>query len=268
MIRKALVMMLVALGPLAMPRVWAADDAAGDQERAKVEEEQKRAEQERARAEAEAKKAAEEQKKHEAELKAAQAKEQQRRTEELRRVQEQLQAEMQWVQKAAEQEIRRAQEEMKHAQEIGRVHLIEPWGNPWEQDKEFDKIRVLFDMAEAQHEIVMMMIEDNRIDDVVKETQKIMQLGFPDRYDLFLLNEIDEVVDRLVQKSQDDAAIRVLEIGKNALRHPEAKVGLLMQVAKIHRKHKRNDLAIQAYREAISLNQRLLTEKAQESPKK
>ncbi|MBI2841208.1 MAG: hypothetical protein HYX75_23060 [Acidobacteria bacterium] len=176
---------------------------------------------------------------------------------------EQMKAVMERAQATAQEEMRRAQSQMRQMQ-----ILIQPWANPLEVDKEFDKVRVLFDMAQAQHEIVMILIEDGKYDEATQETSKIMRLGFPERYDLFLLNEIDEVVGELERRSQDDMAIKVLETGKGCLRHPEAKAGLLMEVARLHKKHNRKDLAIKTYREAVSLQQQVLAQKIAAQEKK
>lgn len=190
--------------------------------------------------------------------------EQEKRAMELRKQREdQMKAVMERAQATAQEEMRRAQSQMRQMQ-----ILIQPWANPLEVDKEFDKVRVLFDMARAQHEIVMILIEDGRYDEATQETSKIMKLGFPERYDLFLLNEIDEVVGELERRSQDDMAIKVLETGKGCLRHPEAKAGLLMEVARLHKKHNRKDLAIKTYREAVSLQQQVLAQKVSAPEKK
>lgn len=170
-----------------------------------------------------------------------------------------MRAELERAMAAHRQEMMQAQRE---AQEMARQMLIQPWANPWEADKDFDKVRVLFDMAQAQHEIIMLLIESGQFNDAVQESVKILKMGFPERYDLFLLNEIDEIVDQLVNRSQDEAAIKVLENGKTCLRHPEAKAGLLMQVARLHKKHNRKDLAIKTYREAMALQQEALSEMA------
>jgi len=160
------------------------------------------------------------------------------------------------------------QEGKRRAEEMARRMLIEPYAVPWEVDREFYEVRVLFDMASAQHEITVMLIEDGKYDEAVREASKIITLGLPERYDLFLLNEIDELSSELQRRSQDLQAIRILEVGHRHLRHPEARAGCLIQVAKIYRRNNQRDLAIKAYRDAIALNQQVLSQKQAGDKKK
>lgn len=192
------------------------------------------------------------------------AKEREQQVMEMQKKLAEAQRTMAEQQRRVVEEQRRAMEAA--AREMERQMLIHPWSVPWEVDKEFDKVKILFDMAGAQHEIVMMLIEEKKFDEAAQETTKIMRLGFPERYDLFILNEVDEVADQLIKFAKDDLAIQVLEAGKSAIRHPEAKAGLLMEVARIHRKNNKRDLAIKACREAIALQQQVLENKAAAKP--
>ena len=129
------------------------------------------------------------------------------------------------------------------------------------QNSDISKTRSL---AEAQHEIVMILIKKKDFDRAAEEANKIFQMKWPDDQEPILLKELLDFSTQFLRNSQPALAIRLLEANIGMFKFAQSKVAIWKEKGYVLEKMGQPDKALDCFREA----QRLETLQPAAPPKK
>ena len=108
-------------------------------------------------------------------------------------------------------------------------------------------------IAEAQHEIVMILIKKGDFAGAVEEAGKIFQMNWPEDQEPVLLKELLAFSGQFRQKSQPALALRLLEANLVFFKTDRSKAAIWKDRGYINESIGEHDKAIQCFREAQRL---------------
>ncbi|MBI2821520.1 MAG: tetratricopeptide repeat protein [Acidobacteria bacterium] len=108
-------------------------------------------------------------------------------------------------------------------------------------------------VAEAEHEIVALLIRQNNFDQVRAEMRKVYALKFPGQYEWMLSQEIEIVANALMNMSQFDIAHQVIDEGLVSLKVGKNQAAVLKKKAYILKKQGKDKEALQYFKQAVEL---------------
>ncbi len=114
----------------------------------------------------------------------------------------------------------------------------------------WDKIRSI---AESQHEIVILLIKEQKFDQAVEEAKKIFYLPFPREKHGLLVEEAKEISDGLIHYKQNELALQVLDEGLRSVQPPDLQADLYKEKAYLYKKMGKNEEAMFCFRKAVEL---------------
>jgi hypothetical protein len=108
-------------------------------------------------------------------------------------------------------------------------------------------------IAEAEHEIIMLLIEQKKFDAVPAESAKIFSLEFPEAHRGLLVEGTQEIVDALIHHKQYSVGLAVVDQCIPSIRN----AGLLSELHKLKayllRKLGRDEEAMEHFRRSVEL---------------
>ncbi len=118
-------------------------------------------------------------------------------------------------------------------------------------DQEIDR---MLSIAEAQFDIVIVLIKQQRWDQVLPEMRKIYDLNLPEKYEQAVAESASLVANRLLEHRQFDMAHQVLDEAYGHMRRNENRVALLKVNAFVFRSEGKLDKAMELFRRAVEMD--------------
>jgi hypothetical protein len=107
--------------------------------------------------------------------------------------------------------------------------------------------------AEAQHEIVMLLLQKKEFDKAVVEAGKIFAMPWPVDQEPVLLKELLFLSDKFAHNGQTRAALQLLDGNTKAFRTTQSRVSIWKEKGYLYKVMKDNDKALDCFREARRL---------------
>ena len=120
------------------------------------------------------------------------------------------------------------------------------------EEGEWDQTRRI---AEAQHEVVLLLIRDKAFDKVLDGCKKIFSLSFPRDREHLLVKSVTVFADSLVRQEQLGLARKVLDAALRAVRFKPAKATLYKEKGYISKVEGKDQEALDFFEEAVKLDQ-------------
>ena len=121
---------------------------------------------------------------------------------------------------------------------------------PAGQEGDWEKLR---SMAEAEHEIVMLLISDGDFAAVPAETEKIFSMEFPAKHHGLWVEGTQEIVDALIHHQQYELGQKVVDQCMAEIENPALLSELHKMKAYLFKKMGRDDEAMAHFRKAVDL---------------
>ncbi len=110
-------------------------------------------------------------------------------------------------------------------------------------------------IAEAQHEVVLLLIRDKAFDKVLDGCKKIFSLSFPRDREHLLVKSVTVFADSLVRQEQLGLARKVLDAALRAVRFKPSKATLYKEKGYISKVEGKDQEALNFFEEAVKLGQ-------------
>jgi tetratricopeptide (TPR) repeat protein len=107
--------------------------------------------------------------------------------------------------------------------------------------------------AEAQHEIVVLLIQKKDFDKAIAEAAKIFAMRWPVDQEPVLLKELLFLSDKFAHGGQTRAALQLLDDNTKAFRTAQSRVAIWKEKGYLYKVLKDNDKALDCFREARRL---------------
>lgn len=117
---------------------------------------------------------------------------------------------------------------------------------------DWEKVRSI---AEAQHDIVMLLIKNKEFDKVLPASKKIFGLNFPQNREPLLVNHAQILSDSLIQSRQFALAHRILDEALKSVRSNKSKATLLKEKALVCTKEGKDKEAVRYLQEAVKMEE-------------
>jgi tetratricopeptide (TPR) repeat protein len=111
-------------------------------------------------------------------------------------------------------------------------------------------------MAEAQHEIVVLLIKQKEFQKAVAEANKIFEMKWPEDQESLLLRELLYLSDQFLRSSQAFLGLQVIEKGSKYFKKASSQVAILKEKGYLYKSMDQNDKAIDCFRRARELEDR------------
>ena len=121
---------------------------------------------------------------------------------------------------------------------------------PFAIQQSWEDIRV---MAEAQHEIVLLLIEREEFDKVPAAAREIFTLPFPPEEEHRIVKEAEILTSALLSHNRADLAHVVLNDALTNVKSPKNKARLHKEKAFVLRKEGKDDEAMQEFQKCVEL---------------
>ncbi|HUG44235.1 MAG TPA: hypothetical protein VMN76_08340 [Acidobacteriota bacterium] len=108
-------------------------------------------------------------------------------------------------------------------------------------------------IAESQHEIVMLMIQQERFDSVFDAARKIFELQFPPHHEHLLVKEAEMLTDALLMHDQVQIAHQVLDCALLNVSTNHSKAALHREKAYVFKKEGKAEEAMEHFQKSIEL---------------
>jgi tetratricopeptide (TPR) repeat protein len=108
-------------------------------------------------------------------------------------------------------------------------------------------------IAESQHEIVMLMIQQERFDTVFEASRKIFELQFPPEQEHLLVKEAEILTDALLMHDQTEIAHQVLDCALLNVSTNQSKAALHREKAYVFKKEGKTEEAMKHFQKSIEL---------------
>ncbi|MFQ5928666.1 MAG: hypothetical protein ACE5MK_03140 [Acidobacteriota bacterium] len=128
--------------------------------------------------------------------------------------------------------------------------LLYPQTTSKTEQENWEQIRSI---AEAQHEIVMLLIKKTQFDKVLEASKKIFSLNFPYDQEHLFVKEGQIVADALIHHKQYELAHDVLDAALKAVISSKSKASLYKEKAYLCTKEGEDDEAMKLFEKALEL---------------
>ncbi len=120
------------------------------------------------------------------------------------------------------------------------------------EESEWDQTRRI---AEAQHEVILLLIKNKAFDKVMDGCKKIFSLSFPRDREHLLVKSVTVFADSLVRQEQLRLARQVLDAALRVVRFKPSKATLYKEKGYISKVEGKDQEALAFFEEAIKLDQ-------------
>jgi|WetSurMetagenome_2_1015567.scaffolds.fasta_scaffold02364_8 tetratricopeptide (TPR) repeat protein len=111
-------------------------------------------------------------------------------------------------------------------------------------------------MAEMQHEIVMLLIQKKEYEKALGEAAKIFDMKWPIDQEPLLLKELLFISDKLLQEKQAPLAVRLLDSNSKVFRTNASQVSILKEKGYLYKSLNEADKALECFRQAQLLEKK------------
>ena len=108
-------------------------------------------------------------------------------------------------------------------------------------------------MAEAQHEIAVLLIQKEEYRRAVDEAAKIFQMSWPDDQEAVLLKELRFFADQFLHGAQPGYGIRLIEAVQGRFRDVKSRIAISKEKGYLYKEMNQRDKALECFREAQRL---------------
>ncbi len=129
----------------------------------------------------------------------------------------------------------------------------EPFQKVISREPSEQEIDRMLSIAEAQFDIVKVLIKQGRTDQVLPEMRKIYELNLPEKYEQAVAESASLAANSLQERRQFDVAHQVLDEAYGHMRRNENRVALLKVNAFVFRSEGNLDKAMELLRRAIEM---------------
>lgn len=108
-------------------------------------------------------------------------------------------------------------------------------------------------MAEAQHEIVMLLIKKHEFDNAATEANKIFDMKWPGDQEPLLLKELTNLAEAFHQQGQASLGLRLMERNSKYFRKTSSQASIFKEMGYLYKSLKQDDKAIEYFKKARDL---------------
>jgi tetratricopeptide (TPR) repeat protein len=108
-------------------------------------------------------------------------------------------------------------------------------------------------MAEAQHEIVILLIKKKEFDKAVAEANKIFDMKWPNDQEPLLLEEMLNLTKQFHQQGQTLLGVNLIERNLKIFKKKSSQAALLKEQGYLHKSLNQNDQALDCFKKARDL---------------
>jgi tetratricopeptide (TPR) repeat protein len=108
-------------------------------------------------------------------------------------------------------------------------------------------------MAEAQHEIVILLIKKQEYDQAAAEGNKIFDMKWPGDQEPLLLKELLNLADAFLQQGQAPSGLRLIERNSKYFRKTSSQASIFKEMGYLYKSLKQDDKAIEYFKKARNL---------------
>lgn len=117
-------------------------------------------------------------------------------------------------------------------------------------DSSIEKMRSI---AEAQHEIFLLLVRKKEYSKAVDEAGRIFEMKWPPDREPLLQKELMSLSDQLAHEGQPQSGLLLLERNLKFFRNAESRVPILKEMGYLHKKLGHDDQALECFRQARQL---------------
>ncbi len=108
-------------------------------------------------------------------------------------------------------------------------------------------------MAEAQHEIVLLLMKKQEYDKAMVEAYKIFDMRWPGDQEPLLLKEILNLADQFLSQGQAQLGLKLIERNIKYFKKTASQAAILKEMGYLYKSLKQDDKAIESFRKARDL---------------
>jgi tetratricopeptide (TPR) repeat protein len=108
-------------------------------------------------------------------------------------------------------------------------------------------------MAEAQHEIVVLLIQKKEYEKALEEANKIFDMKWPDDQEPLLVKELCNLGDQFLRSNQATLGLRLMDRNYSRFKKSSSQAALLKEMGYLHKSLNQGDKAIEYFRKAMDL---------------
>ena len=111
-------------------------------------------------------------------------------------------------------------------------------------------------VALTQHEIIMLLIENQQFNQIPDAAEKIFELEFPEDHENLLVREAQLLTDALLHHQEIVIAHQVLDIAIKCVRTDKVKAGIFREKAFLFKKEGNSEEALRYFEESLELERK------------
>ncbi len=119
-----------------------------------------------------------------------------------------------------------------------------------QQKPDWEEIRHI---AEAQHEILLLLIEKKEFEKIPKVAGEIFRLPFPPDQEHLVVKEVEILTDALLHHNQLGLAHRILDDALKCLKTSRSRAQIHREKAYVFKKEGKNDEAMAEFEKSVAL---------------
>jgi tetratricopeptide (TPR) repeat protein len=108
-------------------------------------------------------------------------------------------------------------------------------------------------MAEAQHEIVVLLIQKREFEKALSEANKIFDLNWPDDQEPLLVKELRNLADQFLRFSQTPLGLKLIERNFSHFKNPSSQAALQKEMGYLYKSLNQIDKSIDCFKKARDL---------------
>jgi tetratricopeptide (TPR) repeat protein len=108
-------------------------------------------------------------------------------------------------------------------------------------------------MAEAQHEIVLLLMKKQEYDKAIVEACKIFDMRWPGDQEPLLLKELLNLADQFLSQGQAQMGLKLIERNSKYFKKTSSQAAILKEMGYLYKSLKQDDKAIESFRKARDL---------------
>jgi tetratricopeptide (TPR) repeat protein len=108
-------------------------------------------------------------------------------------------------------------------------------------------------MAEAQHEIVLLLMKKQEYDKAMVEAYKIFDMRWPGDQEPLLLKELLNLADQFLSQGQAQMGLKLIERNSRYFKKTTSQAAILKEMGYLYKSLKQDDKAIESFRKARDL---------------
>ena len=108
-------------------------------------------------------------------------------------------------------------------------------------------------LAESQHEIVMLLLQQGQYEKAHDEANKIFEMNWPSDQEPLLLKELRNLADQFLHQGQAAIGVRLLEENLKSFKSNASRAAIWKEKGYLYKTMKENDKALACFREAQRL---------------